>query len=241
LSLIQDKYKNTKHRLPLFTEEYQFIIPKSERERLCLTTEVLPRDIKLNESDIRELQLVRRQYADAPSVYATAPPYGAAYDGHDADYRMRGNSAAIHIEVGDSTASARLFSPDDFIFNDTTAALYEQWNVIKTNKRGTNQNRIFGIDYQKIYNKKQERDIGKGMLHKHSVKRSERHFTDVARFGINEEDPSIVEIWWKEHGTGKEPDAPLKYKVDSEDGQQQAAYIVAKIGYIIEQRKKSLL
>jgi len=229
LSVIQ-----TKQRLPLFTEDYQFFLPEEERERLGRESAIVPMKEILYESGIRNLELRRRKYADAPMEGK-----GGGQDLAD-PFRERGNSAAIHDEdhvtINRRPPKMR-FNPDNFLFNDQTAALYKQWNVIKTNKWGKRQRRIFGIDYQKIYNKKQEKDSGKSMLPNQSVKRAERLIADVLRFEIDADDPSTFSIWWKDLGSNSNPEGiKLEYEVQS--GPEAAAEIVAKMKYIISKRDK---
>lgn len=40
------------------------------------------------------------------------------------------------------------------MFNDVTAAMFKEWHVIKKNKYGKRQQRMLGIDLNKIYNRK---------------------------------------------------------------------------------------
>jgi hypothetical protein len=40
------------------------------------------------------------------------------------------------------------------MFNDVTAAMFKEWHVIKKNKYGKKQQRMLGIDLNKIYNRK---------------------------------------------------------------------------------------
>lgn len=48
--------------------------------------------------------------------------------------------------------------PDSMMFkyNDVTAAVYQEWNIVKKNKFGRRQERIMGVDAHKIYNSKKE-------------------------------------------------------------------------------------
>ena len=40
------------------------------------------------------------------------------------------------------------------MFNDVTAAMFKEWHIIKKNKYGKKQQRMLGIDLNKIYNRK---------------------------------------------------------------------------------------
>jgi hypothetical protein len=249
-----------KHRLPLFTEEYQFLLPEKEQARLGLSSKIVSMKTDLVESKISDLELHRRVYADAPSAAGSGGGAGGAADEHAEAHagnvppgelphrentrrfgRDRGNSAAIHHEdhvVIRKSPPALRFNPDNFLFNDQTAALYEQWNVVKTNKAGKRQRRVFGVDYHTIYNKTQDKNEVKNritglnsMLANQSVKRAARLIDDVLRCDLSRDDPACFEIWWKNL------DVPLKYEV--QDGPERAAYIVAKVKYIIASRQQA--
>ena len=44
-------------------------------------------------------------------------------------------------------------NPESFLFNLQSAARYQEWDVIKTNKWGKRQRRVIGVDMTKEYNK----------------------------------------------------------------------------------------
>ncbi|KAL1499823.1 hypothetical protein AB1Y20_012508 [Prymnesium parvum] len=48
----------------------------------------------------------------------------------------------------------------DFIFSDQTAARYKEFMVVKVNKRGVRQDRVLGIDRERVYNKTRMDDDG---------------------------------------------------------------------------------
>lgn len=233
----------TKQRLPLFTEEYLFTVSEEERQELGLMSRKIEMKTDIYAANIRHLELSRRKYADAPSQQDTST------DRMEPDYRHRdrGSSAAIHedgvepVNIKRTTQPNR-FNPDNVLFNDQMAALYEEWDVIKTNKWGKRQRRVLGVDHQKVYNKKQEKDLGKNMLSKDTVKRAERDIAEIRSFQVCADDPNCIEIRWKvpkdsnsnSTNTSKD-DLSLKYEIAK--GPEAAAYIVAKLQYLSKNRR----
>ncbi|GBG34180.1 Ras-interacting protein RIP3 [Hondaea fermentalgiana] len=232
----------TKQRLPLFTEEYLFTVSEEERAALGLASCQIGMKTDLYAANIRHLELSRRQYADAPSQDSVSDRIEP-----DFHHRDRGSSAAIHDDDDDATEAVNparrpaphRFNPENVLFNDQTARHYEEWDVIKTNKWGKRQRRVLGIDHQKVYNKKQDKDLGKNMLSKDTVKRAERDIADVKSFRVDPDDARCVEIRWKAPGEGlagsgslesSKDELTLKYEVAA--GPEGAARIVAKLQYL---------
>uniref|UniRef100_A0A7S2WD06 CRIM domain-containing protein n=1 Tax=Mucochytrium quahogii TaxID=96639 RepID=A0A7S2WD06_9STRA len=213
-----------KRRLPLFTEEYQFTVKEEDRVSLGLLSDVIDMNTDLYESGIRNVELRRRKYADTPSEREPKPNRKKTSNDEFGDMKGFGEE----MSGGPKTK----FDPDNFVFNDLTAAVYEEWNVVKTNKWGKRQRRVFGLDYQKIYNKKQRKDIGKNVLSNSTVKRAERFVADVLTVNYSPSEPNCFSILWKDQ-TGVS-DLSLKYEV--EDGPEAAAYIIAKMRYILSKK-----
>jgi len=229
-----------KQRLPLFSDEFEFRIPEEEKADLGFSDSVVPSNTDLYNSKIRTLRLCRIDYADAPFKSNRFERLDSFHSDRD-----QNNSAAIHdgeVVAIPPKPSLKAYNPENFLFNDQTAAVYEQWEVIKTNKWSKKQRRILGIDYQKVYNKKPEKDDTKKMnmnVLGHNVKRAERLIDDVIRVQIFQQDPSTLFITWKDKDTSSQPfinENTIKYTVES--GPREAARIVAKLNYIKETRGK---
>lgn len=118
-----------KHRLQHLSIEYVFELCTRDQERLhfeCtdLKTKLLP----LN---VTEVTLVPKRYADSPTSLRVG-----------------------RISSSDTKSSVTESVHPEIMLNETTAAMYKEWKVIKTNKYGKKQHRILGIDANTIYNKK---------------------------------------------------------------------------------------
>jgi hypothetical protein len=117
--------------------------------------------------------------------------------------------------------------PDNFLFNDLTSAVYEEWNVIKTNKWGKRQRRVLGIDNEKIFNKHRVEHGKGGKLSNLAVKRAERRIADVISIRQVETNPSAFSILYRDGKFGDSDRVLLEY--EAEAGPAAAALIVAKI------------
>jgi len=199
-------------RFPLYMDEYQF-------KGLDDVVVAMDADlVMLRKQGVHSLTLVKKKYADDPMA----------------------SSQAIDLDNNNFPENAGRNSLQDiFYFNEFTANLYEEWHVIKTNKRLKPQNRVFGIDYHKVYNKKQH---NQGIHHAVPVKRSYRLIEDVLDYGFNPDDSTAFYILWKDE-ENKNDEVKLGYKVesgplcDSHGSAQAVAHIMAKLKYVISRRK----
>ena len=101
------------------------------------------------------LVITRRGFADAPQLRYGSTKGSGELDEQEARAPRR---RSCYGRTAHSTACIlRPASPlqardTDFIFSDVTASRYKEYQVVKVNKRGVRQDRILGIDRQKIYN-----------------------------------------------------------------------------------------
>ena len=64
-----------------------------------------------------------------------------------------GTSASSSSASPSSSSFSSLPHPDHFLWTVDTASAYSEYRVVKTNQRGKRQQRMFGIDRHKVYNK----------------------------------------------------------------------------------------
>lgn len=125
---------------------------------------------------------------------------------------------------------------DNFVFNEATANAYQEWNVVKKNRFGRKQERIFGVDGKKVYNGKRGTFKG-GAAQK--VQRAERDISSIVNVDILTNDDKTFRITWRD-------DKDL-YDIEyTFDNSRECAEAVAKIRYIRNRdianaRKPSLL
>ena len=109
---------------------------------------------------------------------------------------------------------------------DVTAAVYQEWNVVKKNKFGRMQQRVIGIDGQKIYNSKREN----GNRNTSSVSRAQRDISTIRKVEILEDDTRAFRISYKED----EEVFDIDYFCDTF---HECAEIVAKISYLVSKKQ----
>ncbi|KAG3120945.1 hypothetical protein PI124_g622 [Phytophthora idaei] len=196
---------NKKHRLQLFQELYVLKISEADRERLDLASDEIDMHTKLRPLNLHEVTLATKIFADAPQISAPAP--SAVEETTNVDSRSRP-------------------PPETFMFNDVTAAMFKEWHVIKKNKYGKKQQRMLGIDLNKIYNRK----VGERVItSSKSTKIAERPMSGVVWVRFNQ-DPSEFQIYFKD----SIEEIITDYTADSP---YECAEIVAKLKYILSRRK----
>ena len=110
------------------------------------------------------------------------------------DDKTSGNGAIV--SAGDSN-TMRTFTDK---YSDSTAAVYEEWNVIKKNKFGIKQDRVFGIDFHCIYNAKRSAHREVKVSERSNVRLAQRDIKDIIRFERAEDDltKKTFRITWQE-------------------------------------------
>lgn len=115
-----------------------------------------------------------------------------------------------------------------FIILDVTAAVYQEWNIVKKNKFGRMQARVIGVDGQKIYNSKREN----GNRNTSSVSRAQRDISTIRKIEMLEDDTRAFRITFKED----EELFDIDYYCDSA---RECAEIVAKISYLVSKKQEN--
>lgn len=109
------------------------------------------------------------------------------------------------------------------MFNDATANAYQEWNVVKKNKFGRKQERVFGVDGKKVYNSKRGQYRG-GVAT--GVQRAERDISTIVKNEIVSTDRKTFRITWMDDRDIYN----IEYTCETE---RECAEIVGKIKYIL--------
>lgn len=124
--------------------------------------------------------------------------------------------------AGGSGTTSRTYTDK---YTDGTAAIYEEWNVIKKNKFGIKQERMFGIDINNIYNSKRS-DTGR--TDRHNVRLAQRDIADIVKFekvDSNSNESKTFRITWQEEN--------IQYAIDYTcDSERDCNQIINKLQYI---------
>ena len=147
-----------------------------------------------------------RLYADSPKVQikATVVPTN----------KRERNTSQMHI--------------DNIVFNEATANAYQEWNVVKKNKFGRRQERIFGVDGKKVYNSKRGQYRG-GVAT--GVHRAEREISSIVKNEVLASDPKTFRITWLDDKDLYN----IEYTCETE---RDCAEIVSKIKFILNKLQK---
>eukprot|EP00511_Aplanochytrium_stocchinoi_P010201 CAMPEP_0204870210 /NCGR_PEP_ID=MMETSP1348-20121228/31824_1 /ASSEMBLY_ACC=CAM_ASM_000700 /TAXON_ID=215587 /ORGANISM="Aplanochytrium stocchinoi, Strain GSBS06" /LENGTH=705 /DNA_ID=CAMNT_0052023905 /DNA_START=50 /DNA_END=2164 /DNA_ORIENTATION=- len=251
-----------KQNLPLYAEEFQFVISEEDRNRLSLISRVIDMNTDIYEDihclGVRTIELRRRKYADAPMLSNNSGSRISSrvnnyYTHQQKNIHEQAESPMDRVDSDDSdrdgdnpnaNRSGRRSNnansnPDNFLFNELTATVYQEWEVIKTNKWSKRQRRIMGIDAQKVYNKAPKGKDGTNkiqLIGGVGVKRSERLISDIIDIQFVKDKPSSFRIVWRNHSNNvnnllnENNVSILEY--ESIGGRAAASEIISKIKYI---------
>lgn len=112
---------------------------------------------------------------------------------------------------------------------DASAYAFQEWNVIKKNRFGRKQERVFGIDGKRVYNSK--RGQRNGVVYGTGVLRAEREITNIKNVEILRADLKTFRIKWI--------DDKDTYDIDYTcENTRHAAEIVAKINYLLSKSRR---
>jgi hypothetical protein len=130
------------------------------------------------------------------------------------------SSAAAAAAAGDSEGI--------FVFTEATANAYKEWNVVKKNKFGRRQERVFGVDGKKVYNAKRGQLKG----NQSGVQRNQRDISTIVKVDILSSDPKTFRITWAEDRDM----INIEYTCDTS---REAQEIVAKIKFLVNKTVRS--
>ena len=133
-----------------------------------------------------------------------------------------------HTSSNSTSSTTRTFTDK---YSDATAAIYEEWHVIKKNKFGIKQERTFGIDSTSIFNAKRT-DTGKGKVSdRNNVRLAQRDIDDIIKFEKVEGADKTFRITWQEDNI----QYAIEYACESE---RDCTQIIKKLTYIRNARNR---
>ena len=144
----------------------------------------------------------------------------------------QGNHGSGHVvstagtnQTNDATASTTSSTTTRTFTNkytDGTAAVYEEWNVIKKNKFGIKQERVFGVDFNCIYNTKRS-DVK--LSDRSNVRLAQRDLKDIIKFEKVDQDGKTFRITWQEDN--------IQYNIDYTcENERDCNQIINKLNYL---------
>ena len=160
-----------------------------------------------------ELDLFRKKFADLPNY----PEMSQSYI-----LNLSENSYKSKSEDNDSL--------QEYIFNENTAGVYQEFDVVKINKFGNKQERTLGIDMYNLYNDmpKNKKNTS-GLFNFHSkTKKPLRKIKDIQECGVISDNSFFIIICDSDENNGIRE---LKYEVKNKNIRNE---ILAKINYLLK-------
>jgi SAPK-interacting protein 1 (Sin1), Pleckstrin-homology len=193
-------------RLRLFSDEYAFVISPEDQARLKIMSPITDLNQCVQSLGVRDLELQKRIYADSVKISFSSKVPGT-------------NSAAATAKVALVAARTDL---EHIVYTDTTAAVYQEWNVTKKNKFGRKQERVLGVDGKKVYNSKRDKYSRSAQ----GVHRAQRYISSIRKVEILDNDRKTLRITWEDEREVYD----IEYTCDTK---RDCVEIAAKILFLI--------
>ena len=194
-----------KYRLRLFSDEYAFVISPEDQSRLKIMSPIVDLNQCVQSLGVRELELQKRVYADSVKKVSILT-------------KMAGASAAAAKAI----VPAARTDLEHIVYTETTAAVYQEWNVTKKNKFGRKQERVLGVDGKKVYNSRRDKYSRSSA----GVHRAQRHISSIRKVEILDNDRKTLRITWEDEREVYD----IEYTCDTK---RDCVEIAAKILFLI--------
>ena len=214
-----------KYRLPLYHETVQFEVSQEDQARLQMMSNALELSTRLADLNVSVIDLTTKKYSDAPSHTHIGLRRLDSEESSATESGSRGRARSTQKNPS-SNKSAKRPPESAFLYNEVTAAIYKEWTIVKTNRWGRRQRRIFGVDLSKIYNKKINDATKQRRGSTIGVRRPERPITDVKSIEYVEGVPTNFKLTHAE-GDGQQV---LEYEAETP---HECVEIVVKIKTIL--------
>lgn len=220
LRLVQEKNTSVGYLNP---DDYQFKIEVSLEEVLQQEECIVDMNLQIKNLSTNDLKLSRRKFVDSPIIEIPKP-------------LSRRNTPLVKEEAK--------FDPDRHKITKAQACAYQEFIVIKTNKRGKRQNRVLGVDQLRLYNMtpfqaKQNQNIkqkavGKGQMRKklEGIFKRVTHHPEIPIANIHkiEQDANNLSCFYIEYTEGNN----RKNKLYETENSIIAAEVMAKISQLMK-------
>lgn len=240
--------------------EYEFELdPEVTKKHGWSKPEIFPMDTELTvvrSLGVKRLRLVWKGYKDDAALFVKA---GNTFSNMLPHSAKLSSSTKNSLRATTAARDALNLRKEHFNaqYSNLSGHLKQEWNVIKVNQRGKEQNRCIGVDLQYIYNSKRKDESHTSFLNLRigGVSRKKRLVKDITKFGFGvrghrgekerrSEDLSLdllsmgsddksaknrsLRAFWIAYG-----DMTVQYFADSPD---EAAQILAKIQWVRQNR-----
>lgn len=177
-------------------------------------------NVTIDSLGCQTFELQKRVYAD--SVVPKVPVPDIVTKSQRERLAAATSSAAATAAGGDHDAA--------FVFTEATANAYKEWNVVKKNKFGRRQERVFGVDGKTVYNAKRGQLKGNPS----GVLNGQRNISAVVKIDILSNDPRTFRITWAEDRDM----VNIEYTCDTSRDAQE---IVAKVKFLVNKTVRNAM
>ena len=191
---------NKKNKLRLFSDEFAFAIPEEDQVRMKIMSPITDLRVNVHSLGVQVLELQKRQYVDSTVIKPSSSqqkspvPPQINTQHHLTNANVANLSNSNNNRKGEKEVLIRGVNqhndhrPPPIMITNTTGGMYQEWTVVKKNKYGIRQDRIFGVDAHKVYNKNTKVSG--------SVHRAERLIADIRKIEMLDNDRRTFRILW---------------------------------------------
>lgn len=162
------------HKLRIYTDEYVFVLSNTDMKHFKLMSSILDIGMNIFSTGCRIFEMQKKIYSDSSKIVAKPKPNVTASSTNV------GTNQFSHSALSSATPNNALLTMISQ-FTETAANAYQEWNVVKKNKFGRKQERIFGVDGKKVYNAKRGQLRGGNQA---GVQRAERDISTIVKIEI---------------------------------------------------------
>ena len=196
-----EKISNTDYIKEKNSEYYYFVEHSDDNDNENMDEAINP-DLEVKYLHPYILDLYKKKFADVPNV--------------SKKHKVGFNFSEEKNEV--------IEKKQDYVLNDTTAGVYQEFTVIKINAHNKRQERILGIDLYNLKNEIPKNQVG--IFSRKKAKTQERKIKDIQEIKDTGEKTFEIII-----NSGEQMDKTLKYEAPDINVKNE---IIAKLNYIMK-------
>jgi len=183
--------------------EYYYFVEHSEDNENENMDEAINPDLEVKYLYPYMLDLYKKKFADVPNI------------------NRKNNNSVINF---DEKKNEIIDKKQDYVLNDTTAGVYQEFSVIKINSHNKRQERILGIDLYNLKNEVPKNLVG--IFSRKKAKIQERKTKDIQEIKDTGEKTFEIII-----SSGDQNEKTLKYEAPDVSVKNE---IIAKLNYIMK-------
>ena len=196
-----EKISNSDNIKEKNSEFYYFVEHSEENDNENMDEAIYP-DLEIKYLYPYILDLYKKKFADVPNI-------------------SRKNNFGLDLDEKKNDTTEK---KQDYVLNDATAGVYQEFSVIKINSHNKRQERILGIDLYNLKNEVPKNLVG--IFSRKKAKIQERKIKDIQEIKDTGEKTFEIII-----NSGEQGDKTLKYEAPDENVKNE---IIAKLNYIMK-------